>query len=159
MKRVVRLACLLAVAACTEPAVVDHTPSPTVEPEPRARITAVDGDVKVKLASSARYAAATLHLKLHENDKVLTGSDGNATITFANGQVVLLTPESLVAIQKPEAAPIKSKQPRTMDGISVESGRVEVEIDPAVSGSLFRIKTPDAEGIVPMREMEVVGGG
>lgn len=143
--------------SCTRSGADDPTPTPE-EIQPRASITAVRGEVKVKLASAAQYATATMNLTLHENDKILTGKDGHATITFANGQVVMLTPESLVAIQKPEPTQLKSET-RTMDGISVESGRVDVEIDPRMSGSLFRIKTPDAEGVVPMREMEVVGGG
>ena len=151
------LFCLLGALSCAPNNAVP-TPTPP-QSTPRARITALRGDVKVKLASTAQYVTATFNLALNAHDKILTGRDGHATIEFGNGQLVMLTPESLVAIEQVETFEPANQVARTMDGISVESGSIEVDIDPAKVGSLFRVKTPDGEGIVDMGDMQVVGGG
>lgn len=148
---------LMLAAACNGNS-TSSTPTPKTSPElkeHRARITSLSGDVRVKLASAAEYVSARAELGLTVDDRVFTGKDGHATITFETGQVVMVTPDSLVAIQTDALA--QEQTTELMDGISVESGRVEVEIDPTVSNTLFHIKTPDAEGIVPMNEIEVVG--
>lgn len=135
----------LGVAACTR----STPPGPAATAEAhRARLIAVAGDVQIKRSTSNDYQAATKGAVLSIADLVATGASGHATIAFDDGSTAMVTPHSLVSIEPPAAS--------AADGIQVQRGRVDVEIEASRAGE-FRIRTPDADASLPARDIEVVG--
>lgn len=82
------------------------------------------------------YQAAAKGMGLSLGDLVATGVSGHATITFRDGSNAVLTPQSLATIEPPATS--------ASDGIAVQKGRVDLEID-SQRAAEFRVKTPDAE--------------
>lgn len=123
----------LQLAACNGEK-TDATPGPTATARPvRARLTALSGDVKVKLLEGTDYEAATKDMGLGIGDLVTTGDNGNATLTFNDGSTAVITPRSLVTIEPPATS--------AADGIGVQRGRVDVEITSGGAG--FEVGGPE----------------
>lgn len=85
------------------------------------------------------YEGAVKGMALALGDLVTTGASGHATLTFRDGSNAVLTPQSLVTIEPPATS--------AADGIAVQKGRVDLEIDSRRAAE-FRVKTPDAEAAI-----------
>ena len=125
------------------------TPPKPVSPAAshRARLIAIEGDVRVKTATANDYEPAVRGALLSIADLISTGASGHATIAFDDGSTAMITPHSLVAIEPPAVS--------AAGGIHVQSGRVDIEIASSHEGQ-FRIRTPDAEAALPARHIDVV---
>jgi hypothetical protein len=85
-------------------------PTPTVaeaEVSTTARFTLLGGTVKVKAKNSLDWRDATSETVLAKDDLVRTGRDSAAEITFVDGTVVHVRPDSLITIEE------SSENPRT----------------------------------------------
>ena len=86
------------------------TPTPTVaeaEVSTTARFTLLGGTVKVKAKNSLDWRDATPETVLAKDDLVRTGRDSAAELTFVDGTVVHVRPDSLITIEE------SSENPRT----------------------------------------------
>ncbi|HVO29485.1 MAG TPA: hypothetical protein VMV18_02065, partial [bacterium] len=93
------LAAAVMLASCSRPAAPPAaSPSPTPM-EHRARLIAVEGDVRVKRSSGNDYETAAKGDILSIADLVSTGPSGHATIAFDDGSTAMVTPHSLVSIE------------------------------------------------------------
>ncbi len=85
-------------------------PTPTVaeaEVSTTARFTLLGGTVKVKAKNSLDWRDATPETVLAKDDLVRTGRDSAAELTFVDGTVVHVRPDSLITIEE------SSENPRT----------------------------------------------
>lgn len=134
------IAALLLAACNGEKTGTPATPSPTAPVRAiRAQLTAVSGEVKVKLLDATDYQTAKKDLGLAIGDLITTGDNGNATLTFLDGSTAVITPRSLVTIDPPATS--------AADGIGVRRGRVDVEITSGGPG--FLVNAPGGVQALP----------
>jgi hypothetical protein len=84
------------------------TPAPTVasaEVSTTARFTLLGGTVKVKTKDSLEWRDGTPDTVLRKDDLVRTGRDSAAEITFTDGTVVHVRPDSLITIEESSENP------------------------------------------------------
>ena len=117
---------------------------PEAAPEPSAattaRFTAIQGGVKVKSAGSYEWIAADSSLVLRKSDLVRTGANATAEITFFDGTVVHVRPDSLITIEETSEDP-STKRRRVAWHIA--SGDVNYATSRAsAAGSTFEVSTP-----------------
>lgn len=85
-----------------EPAPVeDPRPSPTA-----ARFTAIEGSVRVKPVGVVEWFSADRKMILHASDLVQTRANSSAEITFFDGTVVNVRPDSLITIEESTTDPV-----------------------------------------------------
>jgi hypothetical protein len=105
------------------------------------RVEQVRGDVRVGqtgLASGAR---------LSEGDEVRTGADGSAVLQLADGSLLRLAAGSSLRIDAARRLPDVA---RTRSGVSLQSGRVEVQTPKSIDGKpSFEVRTP--QGVLGVR--------
>jgi hypothetical protein len=65
-----------------------------------AKFVNLDGKVQVKKVNSVQWAEADYRTVLDKGDLVQTGSDANARITFADGTIYTVKPDTLVTIEE-----------------------------------------------------------
>ncbi len=65
-----------------------------------ARFTALEGNVKVRPFGKLEWASADRTMVLHKGDLVRTGAGTTAEVTFFDGTVVHVRPESLIKIEE-----------------------------------------------------------
>src|SRR4029453_5555495 len=79
-------------------------PPPKVEaPMPTgttARFTSIEGNVKVKTVGTFEWVTADRNMVLRKSDLVRTGPGAAAEITFFDGTVVHVRPDSLITIEE-----------------------------------------------------------
>jgi len=117
-------------------------PSPAANPSPvtTAHFTSIEGSVKVKSVGTFEWVTADREILLKKSDLVRTGSGSAAEITFFDGTVVHVRPDSLITIEETSEDP-STKQRRVAWRVS--SG--EVKFDTArrnVPGSTTEVSTP-----------------
>ena len=135
---------------------------PTPPPEPAetstpaqtaARFTAVEGSVKVKTVGSFEWVDAKVATRLQKNDLVRTASGGSAEITFFDGTVVQVRPDSLITIEESSEDPLTK---RRRVAVKMESGEVEYQTGRFnVQGSSAEVATPTLR----VRQGEMAAGG
>lgn len=78
--------------------------NPEVDPvggdQKRAKFVNLEGRVQVKKVNSVQWVEATLSMSLDRGDLVQTGSDSDARITFADGTIYLVKPDTLVTVEE-----------------------------------------------------------
>jgi hypothetical protein len=78
--------------------------SPDVElqtdDQKRAKFVNLDGKVQVKKVNSVQWVEADFRTVLDKGDLVQTGSDANARITFADGTIYTVKPDTLVTVEE-----------------------------------------------------------
>jgi hypothetical protein len=102
---------------------------PVVEASPRpsgatAHFTSLEGNVKVKPVGIVEWMPADTQMALKKNDLVRTGSGAAAEITFFDGTVVHVRPDSLITIEETSEDP-STKQKKVAWHIS--SGEVNFQ--------------------------------
>lgn len=122
---------------------VVETPPPTVT---SARFTSLEGTVKVKLVGTFEWVTADRNIVLRKSDLVRTGAGSAAEITFFDGTVVRVRPDSLITIEETSQDP-STKASKVAWHIS--SGEVNFQtVRKNVPGSETKVSTPTVQGTV-----------
>ena len=88
----------------------------------QAHITALDGTVRVKKASSNSWVTADYNVPLEKGDVVQTGSEGMAKIVFTDGTNYTVKQDSLIVIEENSA----NEQQQTNVAVQVSTGTVDL---------------------------------
>ena len=88
----------------------------------QAHITALDGTVRVKKASSNSWVIADYNVPLEKGDVVQTGSEGMAKIVFNDGTNYTVKQDSLIVIEENSA----NEQQQTNVSVAVSTGTVDL---------------------------------
>jgi hypothetical protein len=82
----------------------DRVGDPEVEPltadQKHAKFVNLDGKIEVKKVNSVQWVEADFRTSLDKGDQVKTGADANARITFADGTIYTVKPDTLVTIEE-----------------------------------------------------------
>src|SRR6185295_2317491 len=98
------------------------TPTPTdAAPTNTARFTVIEGTVKVKPAGTLEWLSADKTMNLKRNDLVRTGPASAAEVTFFDGTVLHVRPDSLITIEESTEDPSSKKRKVSMH---ISSGEV-----------------------------------
>src|SRR6266508_23922 len=119
--------------------VTDATPPPSATVT-TARFTTLEGNVKVKTVGTFEWVNADRAMVLRKSDLVRTGPGSAAEITFFDGTVVHVRPDSLITIEETSEDP-STKRRKVAWHIS--SGEVQFNAPrPGAGGSEREISTP-----------------
>lgn len=100
----------------------------------------VSGKVEMETGVAGVWKALSAGDKLAENDRVRTGSDGEAIITWFSGNAVKMSPLTILTIKQ-----INNSDSNTEKSIlNVEDGRVFIRAKKLSSKSVFEVETPVA---------------
>lgn len=103
-----------------------------------ASLSGVEGDVTVKAKADGEWENGTEGMAVPEGASVKTGSDGKASLTWGEGNVVKIYPLSLIKATSVSGADKKASV------ITLESGRTMSRVAKLDSGASFELKTPTA---------------
>lgn len=124
----------------------EKTPEPTLATSTTARFTQIEGSVKVKAVGTFEWVSADVKMMLKKNDLVRTGSGAAAEITFFDGTVVHVRPDSLITIEETSEDP-STKRRRVAWHVS--SGEINFQtVRHNVPGSATEVSTPTVRGTV-----------
>ena len=101
----------------------------------QAHITALDGTVRVKKASSNSWITADYNVPLEKGDVVQTGSEGMAKIVFNDGTNYTVKQDSLIVIEENSA----NDQQQTNVAVAVSTGTVDLSTATYVQGSKSQV--------------------
>src|SRR3989475_3978213 len=101
----------------------------------QAHITALDGTVRVKKASSNSWVTADYNVPLEKGDVVQTGSEGMAKIVFNDGTNYTVKQDSLIVIEENSA----NDQQQTNVAVAVTTGTVDLTTATYVQGSKSQV--------------------
>jgi hypothetical protein len=97
----------------------------------QGHITALDGTVRIKKASSNEWVRADYSVPLEKGDVIQTGSEGMAKIVFNDGTNYTVKQDSLIVIQENSA----NERQQTSVAVSVNTGTVDLATGTYVQGS------------------------
>jgi len=97
----------------------------------QAHITALDGTVRIKKASSNSWVRADYSVPLEKGDVIQTGSEGMAKIVFNDGTNYTVKQDSLIVIEENSA----NERQQTKVAVSVNTGTVDLATGTYVQGS------------------------
>jgi len=106
----------------------------------QAHITALDGTVRVKKASSNSWVTADYNVPLEKGDVVQTGSEGMAKIVFSDGTNYTVKQDSLIVIEENSA----NDQQQTNVAVAVSTGTVDLSTATYVQGSKSQVTVAGA---------------
>jgi hypothetical protein len=98
----------------------DTAPVPAVISQ--ARFVNLDGKVEVKKVSSVKWVAADTGTTLNKGDLIQTGGDGVARITFPDGSIYTVKPDTLITVEENT----KTEDRSTRVGVHITSGKVDL---------------------------------
>jgi hypothetical protein len=101
----------------------------------QAHITALDGTVRVKKASSNSWVTADYNVPLEKGDVVQTGSEGMAKIVFSDGTNYTVKQDSLIVIEENSA----NDQQQTNVAVAVSTGTVDLTTATSGQGSKSQV--------------------
>jgi hypothetical protein len=131
------------------PPLVTDAPAPTTT----ARFKSLEGTVKVKTVGTFEWVSADANMVLRKSDLVRTGAGSTAEISFFDGTVVHVRPDSLITIEETSEDP-STKRRRVAWHIS--SGEVNFQtVKKNVPDSATEISTPTVRATAG----EMTGGG
>ncbi len=87
-----------------------------------AKFVNLDGRVQVKKVNSVQWVEADYRTSLDKGDLVQTGSDANARITFADGTIYTVKPDTLVTIEENST---ENNKPTSV-AIGINHGQVDL---------------------------------
>ena len=87
-----------------------------------AKFVNLDGRVQVKKVNSVKWVEADFRTVLDKGDLVQTGSDANARITFADGTIYTVKPDTLVTVEENNT---ESNKPTSV-AVSINHGQVDL---------------------------------
>jgi hypothetical protein len=97
----------------------------------QAHITALDGTVRIKQASSNSWVKADYSIPLEKGDVIQTGSEDMAKIVFNDGTNYTVKQDSLIVIEENSA----NERQQTEVAVSVNTGTVDLATGTYVQGS------------------------
>src|SRR5690242_2390450 len=118
----------------------------------QAHITALDGTVRVKKASSNSWVTADYNVPLEKGDVVQTGSEGMAKIVFNDGTNYTVKQDSLIVIEENSA----NDQQQTSVAVEVSTGTVDLATSTFVQGSHSQVKVGGATASLSPESSAVV---
>ena len=142
-----------------------NRPPVTATPEPpsaanSAHFTSIEGSVKVKAVGTFEWVTADSSVLLKKSDLVRTGAGASAEITFFDGTVVHVRPDSLITIEETSEDP-STKRRKVAWHIS--SGEVNFQtVRRNVEGSSTEVSTPTVKataGELAQGGIKVAEGG
>lgn len=98
----------------------DTAPLPAVMNQ--ARFVGIDGKVEVKKVNSVKWVAADQGTTLNKGDLIQTGGDGLARITFPDGSIYTVKPDTLITVEENT----KTLDRSTRVGVRITSGKVDL---------------------------------
>ena len=101
----------------------------------QAHITALDGTVRIKKASSNTWVKAEYSVPLEKGDVIQTGSEGMAKIVFNDGTNYTVKQDSLIVIEENSA----NDQQQTNVSVAVTTGTVDLTTATYVQGSKSQV--------------------
>jgi hypothetical protein len=101
----------------------------------QAHITALDGTVRIKKASSNSWVNADYNVPLEKGDVVQTGSEGMAKIVFSDGTNYTVKQDSLIVIEESSA----NEQQQTNVSVAVSTGTVDLTTATFGQGSTSQV--------------------
>ena len=110
-------------------------PKPSVANSQQAHITALDGTVRIKKASSNSWVNADYNVPLEKGDVVQTGSEGMAKIVFTDGTNYTVKQDSLIVIEENSA----NEQQQTSVSVAVSTGTVDLATATFAQGSTSQV--------------------
>ena len=127
-------------------ATVTATPEPPPSTATTAHFTSIEGGVKVKTVGTFEWVSADKNMVLRKSDLVRTSSGAAAEITFFDGTVVHVRPDSLITIEETSEDP--STKARKV-GWHISSGEVNFQtVRKNVPESATEVSTPTVKGTV-----------
>ena len=87
-----------------------------------AKFVNLDGKVQVKKVNSVKWVEADFRTVLDKGDLVQTGSDANARITFADGTIYTVKPDTLVTVEENTT---ESNRPTSV-AVRINTGQVDL---------------------------------
>jgi hypothetical protein len=125
---------------------VTATPEPPPSTVTTAHFTSIEGGVKVKTVGTFEWVSADKNMILRKSDLVRTSSGAAAEITFFDGTVVHVRPDSLITIEETSEDP--STKARKV-GWHISSGEVNFQtVRKNVPESATEVSTPTVKGTV-----------
>jgi hypothetical protein len=123
----------------------DKVGDPEVEPlsadQKHAKFVNLDGKIEVKKVNSVQWVEADFRTSLDKGDQVKTGPDANARITFADGTIYTVKPDTLVTIEENST---ENDRPTSV-GIGISHGSVDLTTSTLNSpDSKAAVRTDDA---------------
>lgn len=97
----------------------------------QAHITALDGSVRIRKASSNSWVKADYSVPLEKGDVIQTGSEGMAKIVFNDGTNYTVKQDSLIVIEENSA----NDHQQTNVAVNVNTGTVDLATGTYVQGS------------------------
>jgi Glucodextranase, domain B len=127
------------------------------DPGPQqAHFTNIDGNVRVRKASTNAWVIADYSLALERGDVVQTSPEGLAKVVFTDGTNYTVKPGSLITIQENS---VNSAQ-QTKVAVQVTTGRVDLATATLNSGSKSQVIVGDATATIAAESSaEVVNDG
>jgi hypothetical protein len=101
----------------------------------QAHITALDGTVRVKKATSNTWVTADYNVPLEKGDVVQTGSEGMAKIVFNDGTNYTVKQDSLIVIEENSA----NEKQQTNVAVAVSTGTVDLSTGTYIQGSKSQV--------------------
>jgi hypothetical protein len=101
----------------------------------QAHITALDGTVRIKKASSDTWVKADYSVPLEKGDVIQTGSEGMAKIAFNDGTNYTVKQDSLIVIAENSA----NDRQQTSVAVNVTTGTVDLATGTYVQGSKSQV--------------------
>ena len=106
----------------------------------QAHITALDGTVRIKKASSNTWVHADYSVPLEKGDVIQTGSEGMAKIVFNDGTNYTVKQDSLIVIEENSA----NERQQTNVAVTVNTGTVDLATGTYTQGSTSEVKMDGA---------------
>jgi len=100
-----------------------------------ARITALDGTVRVKKGNGNTWVAADYNIPLEKGDVVQTGSEGMAKVVFSDGTSYTVKQDSLIVIEENSS----NDQQQTNVAVAVSTGTVDLSTATYSQGSKSQV--------------------
>ncbi|HEV8180737.1 MAG TPA: fibronectin type III domain-containing protein, partial [Candidatus Angelobacter sp.] len=117
----------------------------TPEPGPQqAHFTNIDGNVRVRKATTNTWIVANYSQALERGDVVQTSPEGVAKIVFTDGTNYTVKPGSLITIQ--ESSMNSAQQTKTK--VEVTTGKVDMATSTLMSGSKSQVIVGDATATI-----------
>jgi hypothetical protein len=118
----------------------------------QAHITALDGTVRVKKASSNSWVTADYNVPLEKGDVVQTGPEGMAKIVFNDGTNYTVKQDSLIVIEENSA----NDQQQTNVSVAVTTGTVDLTTATYMQGSKSQVTVSGATASLAPESAAVV---
>jgi hypothetical protein len=100
----------------------DPESDPQAADQKHAKFVNLDGKVQVKKVNSVQWVEADYRTSLDKGDLVQTGADANARITFADGTIYTVKPDTLVTIEENST---ENNKPTSV-AIGINHGQVDL---------------------------------